>query len=248
MPDRRKNRGAHPKDAACFAPAELPRLRRAVRDLSWLRGRGYSPKAALQLVGNRYALRDRQRKALARCAASDARVAARGECRIRAAELDGRGVVIDGYNVLLTVESALSGAVLLLARDGAMRDLAAMRRHYRKVEQTAGALELVGEHLEEAGAAAVRWLLDAPISNSGRLAKLMRGLAEERGWPWRVELTRRTDRALVATGLPVATADSAVIDRAQEWVNLAREVVEARVEGTWVIDLGVGEMGILSSA
>jgi uncharacterized protein YyaL (SSP411 family) len=54
MPDRRRHRGPHPKDPELFAPRHWPTLRRAVADLSWLLGRGYSEKAALKLVGDRY--------------------------------------------------------------------------------------------------------------------------------------------------------------------------------------------------
>ena len=86
MPDSRTARGPHPKDAECFAPSALPALRQAVAELSWLLERGYPKKAALKLVGDRHALRDRQRMAVQRCAASDqdrARRRARGYARCR---------------------------------------------------------------------------------------------------------------------------------------------------------------------
>ena len=57
MPDRRSARGPHPKDVACFCEEQVPALQRAVADLSWLQSRGYSPKASLKLVGDRYRLR-----------------------------------------------------------------------------------------------------------------------------------------------------------------------------------------------
>src|SRR3712207_7730451 len=37
------------------------------------------------------------------------------------------------------------------------------------------------------GPASVLWLLDRPVSNSGRLAQRVRELAAARGWPWQVE-------------------------------------------------------------
>ena len=71
MPDSRTNRGAHPKDALSFSANELPKLRAATHDLCWLLDRGYPSGAGADLVGNRYALRDRQRKAVKRCSASE---------------------------------------------------------------------------------------------------------------------------------------------------------------------------------
>ena len=237
MPDRRTSRGAHPKDLECFAPARLDTLRRAVADLSWLLGRGYSAKASLKLVGDRHALRDRQRKALQRCAASDEACAGREARRLEVSRLAGEAVVVDGYNVLLTVEAALSGGVLLVARDGVLRDLAAMTGHYRRVRVTRRAVGLIAAELAAAGTSRVRWLLDRPVSNSGRLRALVEDQVAGEAAEWSVELTDRTDRVLSAASEVVATADSAVIDRCGRWVNLARHVVETAVPGAWIVDL-----------
>ena len=46
-------------------------------------------------------------------------------------------LLIDGYNVLTTVESALAHGLLLIGRDGCMRDLASMHGSWRKVDETA---------------------------------------------------------------------------------------------------------------
>src|SRR5262245_26908157 len=71
MPDNRKHRGAHPNDRTLFAAAQLPALRTAVEELSWLLTRGYSIKGAVKLVGDRHTLSDRQRLAISRAACSD---------------------------------------------------------------------------------------------------------------------------------------------------------------------------------
>jgi hypothetical protein len=236
VPDTRSQRGPHPKDARSFDPAVLPALRDAVADLSLLLGRRYSPKAALALVGDRYALVDRQRKALQRCAASDEAVARRRSRLVSRQSLAGQTIWIDGYNVLLTVEAALSGGLVLLARDGVYRDLAAMNRHYKRVETTWPALEAIGRTLEGAGATA-RWLLDRPISNSGRLARTILDVADAAGFRWEVELVPSPDPVLRDCGEIVATADSAILDRVAAWLDLSRWVVEAEVPGAWVVDL-----------
>ena len=237
MPDRRSFRGPHPKDVECFAPERVPALRQAVTDLSWLQSRGYSPKASLKLVGDRYALRDRQRRALQRCAAGDEECARRNRHRLEPAELAGRDVVVDGYNVLLTLEAALSGGVLLLARDGALRDLAAMSAHYRRVHTTRPAIDLLTDFFARHRPRAVRWLLDRPVSNSGRLRRLIETRVEGREPPWTVELADHTDRRLAESPAVVASADSAILDRCAAWVNLARHVVESRVPEAWIVDL-----------
>jgi hypothetical protein len=212
-------------------------LRRAVADLSWLLGRGYSAKASVKLVGDRHALRDRQRKALRRCAASDEDCARRRRNRLAVGELAGEPVVVDGYNGLLTIEAALSGGVLLLGRDGVMRDLAAMSGHYRRVRVTHQAVALIAGAIADAGCPRVRWLLDRPVSNSGRLRALIEDRVAGERPEWTVELTDRTDRVLSESPEVVASADSAVIDRCRRWCSLARHVVETTVPDAWIVDL-----------
>lgn len=237
MPDRRSSRGPHPKDLACFSADRVPALEQAVTDLSWLHSRGYPAKAALKLVGDRYALRDRQRKALQRCAAADDACERRRRTRLEPRELAGRELVVDGYNVLLTLEAALSGGVLLLARDGALRDLAAMSAHYRRVHTTRPAIDLLADFFERYRPASVHWLLDRPVSNSGRLRRLIEKQIEGRRPPWRVELSDQTDQRLSEFPGVVASADSAVLDRCVAWLNLARHVVETRIADAWIVDL-----------
>ena len=65
-----RRRGTDPRDQRSFDASQHPRLRRATSDLSWFLERGYPEKAALELVGNRYQLLERQRRAVGRCAAS----------------------------------------------------------------------------------------------------------------------------------------------------------------------------------
>ena len=237
MPDGRSWRGPHPKDRDCFSDQQLPRVRTAVADLSWLLERGYSARAALDLVGNRYALRDRQRMALQRCAAGEEECRRRRSNRVEEHALAGEIIVVDGYNVLLTIEAALSGGALLLARDGTVRDLAAMSAHYRRVETTRPAIELLAEFFTAAACAEVRWYLDSPVSNSDRLRRLIEDAVTGSSPPWDVRLVEKVDRELAASKHIVATADSRILDRCDRWFNLARRIVSRSIPTGWIVDL-----------
>ncbi|MEM7581776.1 MAG: DUF434 domain-containing protein [Acidobacteriota bacterium] len=237
MPDRRRHRGPHPRDPEQFAVEQLARLRSATEDLCWLRSRGYAPKASLALVGDRHQLRERQRSALQRCSAGEEAVRSRRATRAEAAELRGRPLWIDGYNVLLTVEAALAGGIVLAARDGCYRDMASLQRHFRRVLQTRPALGLIGAHLESLGCQPVIWYLDRPVSNSGRLKQVMIEVAAEHGWPWTVELVPNPDTVLRSAEVVVATADSGILDAGPAWLNLARQVVESAVPSAWIVEL-----------
>jgi len=200
-------------------------MREAAADLSWLYTRGYAQASSVKIVGDRYALTQRQRLAVMRCACSDQALESRRAREVGIGALAGAALRVDGYNVLTTVEAALSGGILLAGRDGCYRDMASMAGRFHWVEETAAAIMRIGEALAEAGARDVECLLDRPVSNSGKLARFMRDVAEKNGWPWRVDVVMNPDAELALGDSIVATADSAVLDRCGRWVNLARCVV-----------------------
>ena len=207
-------------------------------DLSWLLGRGYADVAALKLVGDHYQLTTRQRTAVRRCACSDEALAGRQRRQVEAESLRGGAVLIDGFNIITTVEAALAGGVLLVGRDGCLRDMASMHGTYRKVSETAPAAELIGRTLAELGVAETRWLLDRPVSNSGRLKVVLATLAQREGWRWRIELVDSPDAELIAAGGLTVSADSVVLDRCGHWFNLARAVLAMRLPQARPVDLG----------
>lgn len=240
MPDARMHRGPDPRDAEQFAESQWPRLRAAVADLSWLLGRGYAEVSALKLVGDRYALTERQRRAVMRSACSDAALARRAAHRVGPGALLGRRLWIDGFNVLTTVEAALGGAVVLRGRDGSYRDLAGVHGTYRKVEETRPAIGLIGAALDGLVVGSCLWYLDSPVSNSGRLRSLLLEAAAGAGRAWSVELVMNPDPLLIGSGEVVATADSAILDRCAAWFPLARAVIDAAVPRAHLIDLDAG--------
>jgi len=234
MPDHRKHRGAGPRDREWFGVDALPGLAAAVVDLSWLRSRGYAEASALKLVGDRHRLVERQRVAVGRSACSDQALRDRRARRLEIETVRGRAIRIDGFNLVLTLESALGGGVVLGGRDGCYRDLAGVHGTYRRVEETLPALELAARWLGEWGVGPCLWLLDAPVSNSGRLAAMIRSVSSN----WSAEVVADPDPILAAPGDPVVTADSGVLDRCGAWVNLARDIVETGAPGAFVADLG----------
>ena len=237
MPDHRKHRGPHPEDKQLFAAESCPRLREATSDLTWLLNRGYASTSALKIVGDRYALVARQRVAVARCTCSDAAANRRQQHQVQAADLRQRELWIDGYNVLTSLEAALASGVILHARDGCYRDMASMHGNYRKVQETIPALYILGEFLAQWSVTSCRWLLDQPVSNSGRLKTVLQEIAQERDWNWQTFLVPDPDRDLIRADQIVATSDSQILDQATRSFNLARLAIESRVPDAWIVDL-----------
>ena len=237
MPDKREHRGPHPFDAKLFAPEMIPQLRSAAEDFSLLLTKGYADKSALKLVGDKFSLTQRQRLAVMRSSCSYQKLAGRNQRRIDIVNLTEKSIAIDGYNLLITVEAAMSGGILFKGRDGCLRDLASIHGTYRKVAETIPAIELIGKFLKERKIRNTLWFLDSPVSNSGRLKKIITDLASEHNWNWEVKLSISPDAELIKSDMTVATSDSIVLDKCKTWTNLASEIIYQRLDGTTILDL-----------
>jgi hypothetical protein len=239
MPRSQSHRGPHPDDARLFGAAQLDRMRTAAEEASYLLGRGYTERAVLDVVGGRHRLEARQRLALGRCMCSEAQRQGRQARRVPASAVAGGELFVDGFNLIIGLEVAVSGGVLLRGLDGALRDLAGLRGTYRPVQETERALELLGAVFRTLAPLGVHVLLDAPISNSGKLRTRILERATDWPCPVDVALVPDPDRELVARAL-VVSSDSGVIDTAQSWVNLLEHVVRAHVPEAWIVDLRQG--------
>jgi hypothetical protein len=238
MPDKRCHRGPDPEDEKLFAPNAWPILRAATADLCWLLNRGYAVPSAVELVGNRYALARRQRLAVGRCACSDDALKRRQAHRADPQALRDQELWLDGYNVVIGAEAALSGGIILRGRDGCYRDLANIYARYREVEETLPALQLIGELAAGWGARRCRWWLDRPVSNSARFKRSILQTAASAGWDWEAELVFNPDKVLAQSDQLVATSDSVILDRTQRWINLLGLMIQQRMPQARVVDLG----------
>jgi hypothetical protein len=232
-----RHRGAHPKDERLFAPQHHETLRQAVADLSLLLSRGYAPTASLKLVGDHFALKERQRLAVARAACSDQQREFRQRILLPLEAVKGQNLLIDGFNLIVTMEAALSGGVLIRCRDDCLRDLSSVHGSYRSVTETEEAIGLISESLLAAEAASAVWLLDQPVSNSGRLAQRIRELSAERDWPWDVEIVMNPDKVIRASDQIAVTSDSNILDSVKGWINLGEVLIARHLPQARIVDL-----------
>ena len=240
MPDKRKHRGQHPKDEALFTGEEVSKLERGLEDLCWLLTRKYPERAALKLVGDRFRFQKRQRKALSRCACALQDASTRRRTALLPAEVRGQTLSIDGFNLLITVESALSDGFIFEGVDGCYRDLASIHGSYKRVEETEKAIRIVGEELSHLEVRSVKWLLDRPVSNSGRLLTTLYEIGSVRHWDWNVELVDDPDQVLVKADDIVVTSDSYILNQVPRWFNLGRYIIDRCLDRARILRLGSG--------
>ena len=160
--------------------------------------------------------------------ASSTVAASRKNKRISAGKLGGRTVAIDGYNVLITVESLIAGAPVYLCDDGFLRDTRGIFRRYRSSDRTILALREILSILQVSGVGRAEFLFDQQICRSGDLAARIRDMMAEYEVSGSAKTAKDVDRSLKLANCPVATGDGAIIDLASEVVDLPAEVAKRR--------------------
>lgn len=221
------NRGQNPRDAKLFAAEHHSTLVTAGLHLQWLLSHNYALTASIKLVGDHLQLRQRQRLALGRAAASQQQVELRAAKQIASADMRDREVWIDTFNFLLTLEAYLGGGILLRCQDGTMRDMSSVHGTYRKVAQTevviAAAITWFHHILQ---VRSVRWLIDAPVSNSGRLRSMIEAGYVDEDFDREVALVPNPDFELCNCDEVVVSTDSVILDRCQQWSNAVAEMID----------------------
>jgi hypothetical protein len=203
------------------------KLTDAVHDLRYLLDQGYPRDSAVEFVANHYRLRLRQRHLLARCVFSREEVAKHKGKSVNAPEVRGRRLGIDGYNVLITVESILTKKQVIRCDDRFVRDLRAIFGKYRMTRATRRALVELLQIVGDAKPKETVILFDQQVSKSGELAAMAR---EEL-----VRLALKGDaRTAVGTDAKIrgfdiaASSDRAIIERARAVWDISAAVARGR--------------------
>ncbi len=216
-----RNRGKNTGDEVLFGTEkQLDRLKSAVQDMHYLLSRNYAERAASELVGNHYRLKTRQIQAVRGAAASEFQLRNRMSKEVRLEDLNGRIIYLDGFNVLILLESLLSGAYIFEGMDGSFRDLSGVHGTYKRVMQTAASIELVAGFFRKSGAAELVWIFDKPVSNSGRIKQMILDFAVENDLNWSAGLEFNPDKCLAEGAEIAVSSDAWILDHCKSWFNL----------------------------
>lgn len=211
-------------------PEAQNNLLQALEDMHYLLSRNYPPKAALALVGNRYQLVQRQQQALQGMSASAEEISKRKAKQLSPAALKDKTIYLDGFNVLIILETALSGGFIFEGLDGCYRDIASVHGSYKKAQYTEQALIIIGNTLHQLQLQKVIWVFDAPISNSGKLKSFCYELAEKHGFPWEIILDNHPDKYLIDNKGLVCSSDGWVLNECTTWFNLGVYIIKNMLE------------------
>lgn len=228
-------RGFVPSDEMDFCGEQLTLLQKAQNDIFFLLNRGYGIQQSVAFVSNRFQFSARQRMALTRATCSRDRILNRKGKELSDGFADGT-VAVDGFNLIITLEAALSGSTVLLCMDGTLRDLCGLRGTYRIIDKTGTAIALAAAALEKIQVNRAVFVLDAQVSNSGRLKQRIIEVFSGYHFLTEVELEEKADASLLKNKC-VASSDSVILDRCSCWVNLAKFILDANLPNFEPIDL-----------
>jgi len=201
--------------------SKLKDLQEPAQDFRYLLNRGYPRKVILELVGNRYGLTFDERHLLHRGVFSSADSQVRRKKRTSIKEIRDRDLAIDGHNVLITIEAALSGRALVLADDGFIRDISGLSGSFTKSKVTETAIELILNVLKKRKPRKTLFLFDAPISMSGKLAEEIGDRLNQANLPGDAMAIKVPEKVLIGFPGIIATSDTAIIDRSNKVLDLA---------------------------
>lgn len=231
-----KRRGFDPDDSRFFSNEELAKLYTAQEDIQWLLDRGYKTSPVTEFTGNHYQLASRQRTALQRSTSAKLQYESRKKRELPLEAAKEGCIYIDGFNLIITLEVALSGSLVILGKDGVLRDLAGLRGTYSLIGHTDEAILLIGDCLKQLSVPKAVFYLDSPVSNSGRLRN--RILEYSSGWdmPIEVELVPNAD-VILSKLERVVTGDSIILDQCTSWFNLSRKIIGHYIKTAWILNL-----------
>ena len=225
-------RGYVDKDEELFGGSQRAKILSAANDARWLMNRGYSAESAITFTSNHYLLTSRQRMAIFRSILNDEDKTTRHKKDILK---PGTEVLIDGLNIIITLETALSHSLVLRGDDGVLRDVAGLHGTYRIIDKTAKTIELILQTLSNLDVRNATFILDKPVSNSGSLKQLILEISRNFNLEVVAELDMNPDQIFVDKE-NVISSDGPVILKSSSWFNLNSMIVRDMIPDTWVFN------------
>ena len=193
-------------------------IENAANDIRYLLDRGYPREGAVGFVCAHYRLDEGSKHFLTRSVLSKEVSEKRRKKFLPCEMIKGNSIVIDGYNILIGLESILEKRAFV-CDDGVIRDIKGIFGNYETSRSTETAIELILQFLKEKTPSYVCFLFDSRISKSGMLAGKLRKKLDELGLNGDARTSKHADYTLKSSKYIVASSDGVIIDEAERVVN-----------------------------
>jgi hypothetical protein len=203
----------------------LKKLERAKNDLRYLLNQGYNKKSALKFIGDNLQLNLNERNYLTRKVFSTQKAINRIKKLTNPDDINNKIILIDGYNVLITLESVLYHEdSLVRGDDGVLRDLNAIFGKYKPHENTEKTISILIDFLNKKNPQKVHFLFDSPVSHSGELSKITELIIKNKGLNGVSKTSKTVDSVIIKLAgqlqAIVSSSDGIIIDKVDKVVDL----------------------------
>ena len=204
----------------------MPDPEAAVSEIRYLLERGYPKKSAITYVCNHHRLDLEFRHIFTRIMYPQSTITSRRAKTVGCEDIEHNEVWIDGYNVLIGVESALRGDPVYLCDDGFLRDTRGVFRNFHSSDETEQALHEILSVLALHNPKRVEIVFDSQISKSGEMARQVYRKMKALGISGCARTSKQADFDLKKCNKLVATSDGGIIDAVEHVVNLQSCILE----------------------
>ena len=198
----------------------------AADDLRYLLSRGYNREGAVSFVGDKHQLDRTERLVLYRAVYDSKTAEDHCQKKLQIDAVADKVLGVDGYNVIITVESMLMDKLLIICDDGFVRDVSAVHGSHKPTGVTEDALKTILSFLREYRPLRVGFFYDSQVSHSGELASVTRHLLKDHAISGKTEAVKKADTSALKYGEIVASSDAVLIEKAKKLVDLAGELAK----------------------
>lgn len=191
---------------------------------------GYRKKIALNFVANHYLLDQKARNYLSRSIFSDSTSKSRRSKIINFKDIEGNILFLDGYNVIITIESILNNFEVILTDDGFLRDVQAIFGKYKYSSTTSHALSLIFDCISKHPPQKIKFYLDRQVSFSGKLGQEINEMFKKYDLNGSSVLSNNLDYDLtqecINRNCIVATSDGIIVDNVEKVVDIPHFILK----------------------
>ncbi len=197
----------------------------AIKDYKYLLNRGYNPISALNLISNHYGLSKRERLAIYRSIHDDKTVSNILKKKVKPENLSSDIIVIDGFNVLITLKAAITCQQLIKGDDGFLRDILGVFGHVRYDSNFFKAVYYLAFSLNLLDVVDVVIVFDKNVKWSKLYSDMVRKIVSIYTPYTRVVLAAKSDKKILSMNGIKASSDIVILMGADKIFDLAGYII-----------------------
>ncbi|RLF07749.1 MAG: hypothetical protein DRJ64_02430 [Thermoprotei archaeon] len=200
----------------------------AIEDFFYLINRGYKRNRSLDFVTARYKLGRLERFLLYRSIFDYKTSRIRRKKMVDHREIRNKELLIDGFNVLSTIQSSLFRDVLVRGTDKIVRDLAAYSRKIKVSKYLLTSLLCLLSYISKVSPRRILIVFDSQVSRSSSILFFAKYFSEKMGIVCEGRLEQKTDKYIIDHGKDyiIASSDSVIIDNVPLIFDLGGKIAE----------------------